>query len=304
MFFNLPVMGCSPKDDDTPDFLKGDTSSALDDLFASADTPSYDEDFSIELDKFFTGDNDAFLEALGAPKNASDDTISQLIASLTPSTQDKDDPNAFERLIGAFLPQGKGSGGAGGLLELLGPLAISSFLKDRGYTSPKIPSNAYEGSIPEYTAVREQVTGRDDTNRRPGSGGRRYFSDTMYAKKPEGQQPMSVEEARAAAKAQATGFMGGGQVLEDGGYLQGDSDGQADLVPGDIDGVQEARLSHGEYVLPADLVAILGNGNSDAGAAALDDFMSTVRKKATGTPKQQKNIDADQVLAMLSKRMS
>ena len=98
--------------------------------------------------------------------------------------------------------------------------------------------------------------------------------------------------------------MGGGQVLEDGGYLQGDSDGQADLVPGDIDGVQEARLSHGEYVLPADLVAILGNGNSDAGAAALDDFMSSVRKKATGTPKQQKNIDADQVLAMLSKRMS
>ena len=216
----------------------------------------------------------------------------------------EDKPSGFKKLVSQFFPKSKGSGGAGGLLELLGPLAISSFLKDRGYTSPKIPSNAYEGSIPEYTAVREQVTGRDDTDRRPGSGGRRYFSDTMYAKKPEGQQPMSVEEARAKAKAQASGFAVGGRVLEDGGYLQGDSDGQADLVPGDIDGVQEARLSHGEYVLPADLVAILGNGNSDAGAAALDDFMSSVRKKATGTPKQQKNIDADQVLAMLSKRMS
>ena len=169
---------------------------------------------------------------------------------------------------------------------------------------PKVPEVGYQGSIPEYTAVREQVTGRDDTDRRPGSGGRRYFSDTMYAKKPEGQQPMSLEEARAKAKTQASGFMGGGSVLQGGGYLQGDSDGQADLIPADIDGVQEARLSHGEYVLPADLVAILGNGNSDAGAAALDDFMSTVRKKATGTPKQQKNIDADQVLAMLSKRMS
>jgi hypothetical protein len=126
----------------------------------------------------------------------------------------------------------------------------------------------------------------------------------MYAKKPEGQQPMSVEEAQAKAKAQAAGFMEGGSVLQGGGYLEGVSDGQADLIPADIDGVQEARLSHGEYVLPADLVAILGNGNSDAGAAALDDFMSTVRKKATGTPKQQKNIDADQVLAMLSKRMA
>ena len=208
-----------------------------------------------------------------------------------------------DKVFGGVLPSG-GGGGAGGLLELLGPLALTSFLKDRGAFSPDIAPVGYQGSIPEYTAIREQVTGRDDTDRRPGSGGRRYFSDTMYAKKPEGQQPMSVEEAQAKAKAQAAGFMEGGSVLQGGGYLEGVSDGQADLIPADIDGVQEARLSHGEYVLPADLVAILGNGNSDAGAAALDDFMSTVRKKATGTPKQQKNIDADQVLAMLSKRMS
>ncbi len=87
----------------------------------------------------------------------------------------------------------------------------------------------------------------------------------------------------------------------EGGYLNGDSDGQADEVPGSIDGVQEARLSHGEYVLPADLVSLLGNGNSDAGAKALDDFMAMVRKKGTGTEKQQKNIKADKVLASLMK---
>jgi len=218
----------------------------------------------------------------------------------------EDKPNAFERFVGGLLGGSGGSGGLSGgdLLKLLGGIGAASFLKDRGAFKPDIAPVGYQGSIPEYTAIREQVTGRDDTDRRPGSGGRRYFSDTIYAKKPEGQQPMSVEEARAKAAAQAAGFMEGGSVLRDGGYLQGDTDGQADLIPADIDGVQEARLSHGEYVLPADLVAILGNGNSDAGAAALDDFMSTVRKKATGTPKQQKNIDADQVLAMLSKRMS
>ena len=98
------------------------------------------------------------------------------------------------------------------------------------------------------------------------------------------------------------GLAGGGSVLQGGGYLEGDSDGQADLVKGNIDGVQEARLSHGEFVLPADVVAMLGNGNSDAGADALQDFMKSVRTKATGNPKQQKNIDADKVLAMLSKR--
>lgn len=258
-----------------------------------------------------SGFNIDFLNKLKKEGDLSDysDTSAAALGGIFTSADSSPD-NFLRSIIGKTLSDkvlgnssGK-SGGAGGLLELLGPLALTSFLKDRGAFKPDIAPVGYQGSIPEYTAIREQVTGRDDTDRRPGSGGRRYFSDTMYAKKPEGQQPMSVEEARAKAKAQASGFMGGGQVLEDGGYLQGDSDGQADLVPGDIDGVQEARLSHGEYVLPADLVAILGNGNSDAGAAALDDFMSTVRKKATGTPKQQKNIDADQVLAMLSKRMS
>lgn len=297
----MPYMNTEPAEDDGVfDFLKGDTSSKYDDLFASADTPQTFDD----IPDFLKGDNDAFLEALGAPAGASDDTISQLIAALTPATQDKDDPNFFERLVGGLLGGSGGSGGGVNLASLLGPLALTSFLKDRGAFDPDIAPVGYQGKIPEYTAIREQVTGRDDTDRRPGSAGRRYFSDTMYAKKPEGQQPMSVEEAQAKAKAQAAGFAYGGRVLEDGGYLQGDSDGQADLVPGDIDGVQEARLSHGEYVLPADLVAILGNGNSDAGAAALDDFMSSVRKKATGTPKQQKNIDAGQVLAMLSKRMA
>ena len=275
MFLNLPFMGDSSKEktkneiyESTPDFFKADPS--------------------------------AFLEALGAPAGASDDTISELIAALTPATQDRDDPNFFECLLGGLLGGKKSSGINLGQLGL--SLGLASLLKDRGAFDPDIAPVGYQGEVPRYTAIREQDTGRDDTNRRPGCGGRRYFSDVIYAKAPEGQEPMSVEEARAAAKAQAAGFMGGGSVLQGGGYLQGDSDGQADLIPADIDGVQEARLSHGEFVLPADVVAMLGNGNSDAGAEALDEFMSMVRTKATGTPKQQKNIDADKVLMMLSKK--
>ena len=183
----------------------------------------------------------------------------------------------------------------------LASLALASALRDRGKFSPKIPQVGYQGEVPKLTAVRERIE-RDDTGRRPGSAGRRYFSDVIYAKRPEGEERMTVEEARAAAKKQAEGLAKGGSVLQGGGYLEGDSDGQADLVKGNIDGVQEARLSHGEFVLPADVVAMLGNGNSDAGADALQDFMKSVRTKATGNPKQQKNIDADKVLAMLSKR--
>ena len=173
-------------------------------------------------------------------------------------------------------------------------LGVASFGKDRGFFDPDVPVVGYQGEIPKYQAIQEVVKGRDDSGRRPGSGGRRYMSDVIYAKAPENQEPMSVAEAQAKAKAQAQGFAKGG-------YLNGNSDGQADKVPGSIDGVQEARLSHGEYVLPADLVSLLGNGNSDAGAKALDDFMAMVRKQGTGTEKQQKNIKADKVLASLMK---
>jgi hypothetical protein len=185
----------------------------------------------------------------------------------------KDDKNAFQRLLGAF-----GVGGGGGdkskvdpLQALLG-LGLASYGKDRGFFDPDVPDVGYQGEIPKYQAIQEVVKGRDDSGRRPGSGGRRYMSDVIYAKAPENQEPMSVAEAQ-----------------------------QADEVPGSIDGVQEARLSHGEYVLPADLVSLLGNGNSDAGAKALDDFMAMVRKQGTGTEKQQKNIKADKVLASLMK---
>ena len=44
------------------------------------------------------------------------------------------------------------------------------------------PVTGYQGSIPQLTAVRETVPGTSDTTRRPGSGGRRYFSDIQYSK--------------------------------------------------------------------------------------------------------------------------
>ena len=198
-------------------------------------------------------------------------------------------------IIGGIAGKEGSEVGTSDILKILAGIGGASYAKDKGYFDVDVPVVGYQGKIPEYQAIQEQVTGRDDSDRRPGSGGRRYMSDVIYAKAPENQEPMSVAEAQAKAKAQAQGFA-------EGGYLNGDSDGQADKVPGSIDGVQEARLSHGEYVLPADLVSLLGNGNSDAGAKALDDFMAMVRKQGTGTEKQQKNIDAVKVLETLTKK--
>ena len=96
-------------------------------------------------------------------------------------------------------------------------------------------------------------------------------------------------------------FMASGGIanLSQGRYLGGATDGQADKVPARIDNGQEARLSDGEFVLPADLVALLGNGNSNAGAKKLHEFMDRVRRQGTGKETQQKNIDANKELSML-----
>jgi len=92
--------------------------------------------------------------------------------------------------------------------------------------------------------------------------------------------------------------MGGGvQQLAGGRYLNGMTDGMADKVPSNLDGVQPAALSDGEFVIPADVVSHLGNGSSNAGAKVLDDMMSNVRETRTGNPKQGEQIDAKKVLA-------
>lgn len=83
----------------------------------------------------------------------------------------------------------------------------------------------------------------------------------------------------------AMGFAEGGM------YLGGPTDGMADQVPANIGGSEQARLSHGEYVVPADVVSHLGNGNSEAGADILTQMGEQVREARTGNKEQGKRIN-------------
>lgn len=90
-------------------------------------------------------------------------------------------------------------------------------------------------------------------------------------------------------------FAQGGNV--NGYYLGGPTDGMADQIPATINNMQPAALSDGEFVIPADVVSHLGNGNSDAGAQNLYSMMERVRRDRTGNPKQGKQIDPNKYLA-------
>jgi len=101
-------------------------------------------------------------------------------------------------------------------------------------------------------------------------------------------------------KINSIGMADGGIAMAKGRYLNGDTDGMADKISTTIDGDQEAALSHGEFVIPADVVSHLGNGNSDAGAKKLYAMMDRIREARTGTKEQGKKINPDKFLAAAS----
>ena len=98
-----------------------------------------------------------------------------------------------------------------------------------------------------------------------------------------------------AAQLGYASYAQGGNV--NGYYLGGPTDGMADQIPATIDNRQPAALSDGEFVVPADVVSHLGNGNSDAGAQNLYGMMDRVRKARTGNPEQGRQIDPNKYLA-------
>jgi len=99
---------------------------------------------------------------------------------------------------------------------------------------------------------------------------------------------------------------GGGVTYMEGGgatgpageprVVRGTGDGMSDSVPATIEGVQEARLANDEFVIPADVVADIGNGSSDAGAKKLYGMMDRIRKARHGTTKQPPEINAEAMM--------
>ena len=86
------------------------------------------------------------------------------------------------------------------------------------------------------------------------------------------------------------------------GMVPGTAHGMKDNVAFKVQGgnIDTAMLSPGEYVIPADVVAMLGNGNGDSGAKQLDAFAKGIRQKAFGTEKQQNQLNAPKELGQLA----
>lgn len=72
----------------------------------------------------------------------------------------------------------------------------------------------------------------------------------------------------------------------EGGPVSGPTGGMDDLVDTSIEGKVPAKLSHGEFVVPADVVSALGDGNTEAGTNKLYALLKAIREEKYGSPEQ------------------
>lgn len=75
------------------------------------------------------------------------------------------------------------------------------------------------------------------------------------------------------------GFANGGGIQR---MLPMMGDGSSDSVPAMIDGQVPAKLSQGEFIVPADAVSALGNGDTQSGHRQLQAMTNRIRKAKTG----------------------
>ena len=158
------------------------------------------------------------------------------------------------------------------MMSLLMPMLLAMIAKQQGGSGMSAAQQATQPSIPNLTAKREMTPYAAPGEKgytRPGAGGKKYFTDVEY-------------KAAGGGIGDLGGYSDGGRLLK------GPGDGVSDSIPAKIGQSRPARLSDGEFVIPARIVSELGNGSTEAGAKKLYAMMDRVKKA-----RNHKNIAAN-----------
>ena len=138
---------------------------------------------------------------------------------------------------------------------------------------------------------REGETQEDIVNLYTQGGDRRYFDTAKY-------RPVGTF---TAAKGGLISLGHGGRPDFE-GMVQGRGHGMEDNVIMDIkEKGGLLAVSPKEYVVPADVMAMIGNGNPDDGAEEMDSFISKFRQKKYGRDRQPPEMDGGRALQSLMK---
>lgn len=164
----------------------------------------------------------------------------------------------------------------------------------------QVQTGGYNKPIPKLTATRAQVPYTADPNRRPGEAGRSYFTDPQYTAPADAAAAQTVATTQAQGIAAAVPTRAAQVNPYEGKYTPAwntpaqpaatqtaPASGVAQLLP-----VPEAQgfkamaagggLAAGGFVVPADVVAHLGNGSSSSGLALLAEKLNAKPIKGDG----------------------
>jgi len=113
---------------------------------------------------------------------------------------------------------------------------------------------------------------------------------------------VGVDGTGVADNASPSDFRRGGPIRRYGlgGSIEGQDGGMDDTVATTIEGAEPAALSHGEYVLPADVVSALGDGNTKAGVKKIEGLISAIRTQKYGRDKQPPRLKSG-ILSLLER---
>lgn len=166
----------------------------------------------------------------------------------------------------------------------------------------------YGGLSPEGAAAAAEVSQGIAAGFGPESGGYGSPSADANSVGTDGDTdsgPGGLGEAKRGGLATLDGFKGpekfaqGGAVIElqgGGKVAVGPGGGLDDLIPTSINGRRAAALSDGEFVMPADVVSMMGDGSSNAGARRLYDLVRQIREAKTGTSRQAGPLPVGEIL--------
>ena len=201
----------------------------------------------------------------------------------------RDEADSIARLI---LDGKTGIGNVAGQFENVSGMDVIEAMLRGGYETPAAMTERLTPANTGLTEVELMASLLSQGRTTPEELAAYYGNNPDY---PEYAGVTAAEVRGFAKELGIEGYAAGGDI--NGYYLGGTTDGMADNVPATIDNQQPAALSDGEFVIPADVVSHLGNGNSDSGAQNLYSMMERVRTDRTGNPNQGKQIDPNQYLA-------
>lgn len=182
-----------------------------------------------------------------------------------------------------------GTSELGKLGQFLGFGGLAALANQSSFFNPKQQRVGFQGTTQPFRATRIQtpLAQQRPAGYRPGQGGITYFLPTHYQRpgEPEFVPPAQVDPR---TNPNASFAAGGIAELSRGRYIRGNGDGVSDDVPAQFESGEPAKLADGEFVIPARIVAEIGNGSSDAGAeklyAMLDRIEARMRKHKRGEP--------------------